>query len=343
MTTPVTQRDVAAACKVHPSTICLALNNSPSIPLATRQRIQLTAQKLGYRPNAAARNLAFMRAEKGPPASLPLAWINQEPQRDFWRANPAGRAHFEAARRRATELGYHLEEFGLHEAGMSTGRLAQIIHARGIQGVVFPCLHTYDEDLFQPAWAKFACISFNDHRAADWMDVVCPDYYHNADRVITELARRGFDRMGLVLTERFDQATHGRVTSRYLRHAAMQGRNNRMPVCLVGHERKQWLAEVERWYRQHRPDVVLCHDADLVATLEEFGQEVCLVQLGALSAGLQPGIDELPGEVAAAAIERLAEKIRRHEHGIGESTQCHLIKGRWTGGELAALESQAVA
>ena len=47
MTTPVTQRDVAAACKVHPSTICLALNNSPSIPLVTRQRIRAVAPQLG--------------------------------------------------------------------------------------------------------------------------------------------------------------------------------------------------------------------------------------------------------------------------------------------------------
>lgn len=343
MTTPVTQRDVAAACKVHPSTICLALNNSPSIPLATRQRIRAVAQQLGYRPNAAARNLAFLRGDKGPAASLPLAWINQEPARDFWHKDSLGRAHFEAARQRAGELGYHLEEFGLHEAGMTTGRLAQIIHARGIQGVVFPCLHTCDADVFQPAWAKFACVSFNDHRAADWMDVVCPDYYHNADRVITELSRRGINRIGLVLTKRFDETTHGLVTSRYLRYAAMQPRTHRLPVCLVGEPPDGRMAEFTRWYQQQRPEVVLCHDAELGAALDAAGHEACVVQLGAPSASAQPGMDELPGEIAAAAIERLAEKIRRHERGIGGATQCHLIKGRWTGGEFAAVETQAVA
>lgn len=343
MTTPVTQRDVAAACHVHPSTICLALNNSPSIPLATRQRIRAVAQQLGYRPNAAARNLAFLRGDKGPAASLPLAWINQEPARDFWRRDPAGRAHFEAARQRAGELGYHLEEFGLHEAGMTTGRLAQIIHARGIQGVVFPCLHTYDPTLFQPAWSKFACVSFNDHRAGDWMDVVCPDYYHNADRVIAELVRTGFNRIGLVLTERFDAATHGLVSSRYLRYAATQPRAQRVPVCVNGAAFDERLAEVTRWCRQHRPEAVLCHDAELGAALALPGHEACVVQLGALGVASQPGMDELPGEIAAAAIERVAEKIRRHERGIGENTQCHLIKGRWTGGELATLEAQAVA
>lgn len=341
MTTPVTQRDVAAACKVHPSTICLALNNSPSIPLATRQRIRAVAEELGYRPNAAARNLAFMRADKGPSASLPLAWINQEPAKDFWRTDPAGREHWQAARQRAGELGYHLEEFSLHEPGMTTGRLAQIIHARGIQGVVFPVMHLLDPEIFQPAWGKFACLSFNDYRSADWVDVVCPDYYYNTDRALLELGQQGFARIGLVLSKRFDAATRGLVSSRYLRHADAQGRTRRLPVCLVEDEPDARLAAFETWYRHHRPDVVLCRDRVLGATLETLGHEACVVQLGAAPAGT--GVNELPGEVAAAAIERLAEKIRRHERGIGESTQCHLIKGRWCGERLAALETQAVA
>ena len=62
--TPITQRDVARACGVHPSTICLALKNSPSIPLPTRRRVQAVAEELGYRPNVAARNLALLRGEK---------------------------------------------------------------------------------------------------------------------------------------------------------------------------------------------------------------------------------------------------------------------------------------
>ncbi len=343
MTTPVTQRDVAAACKVHPSTICLALNNSPSIPLVTRQRIRAVARQLGYRPNAAARNLAFMRGEKNPAASMPLAWINQEPARGFWQHDPAGRAHWDGGRRRAEELGYHLEEFGLHENGMSTGRLAQIIHARGIQGVVFPVLHTLDADIFQPAWSKFACISFNDHRSADWMDVVCPDYYHNTGRIITELNRRGFIRIGLVLTAGFDAATSGLVSSCYLRYTVIRHGSSRIPVCLLPGDSPAGGAQFRTWYRQHRPDVVVYRDLPVKTLGVEDGCDAAFVHLGGATEGRIPGINEQPGEVAAAAIERIADKIRRFERGIGHDSQCHLIKGRWCGGGLAAVEAQAVA
>jgi DNA-binding LacI/PurR family transcriptional regulator len=343
MTTPVTQRDVAAACKVHPSTICLALNNSPSIPLATRQRIRAMANELGYQPNAAARNLAFMRNEKPVNASMPLAWINQEKTPDFWRKNQSGLKYWEAARERAVELGYHLEEFSLHESGMTAGRLAQIIHARGIQGVVFPVMNSLNPDMFQPAWSRFSCLSFNDYRSADWVDVVCPDYYCNADRVILELSQRGFTRIGLVLDQQFEEATRGMVSSCYLRYADTRSRNSRLPACLLKNDANAGCATLDAWCRQHRPDVVICRDRSLQATFEKLGHEVCVVQLGEAEEGVSAGINELPGAVAMAAIERLAEKIRRNERGMGTSTQCHLIKGHWCDAPLTLMEAQAVA
>jgi DNA-binding LacI/PurR family transcriptional regulator len=328
---------------VHPSTICLALNNSPSIPLATRQRIREAARRLGYRPNAAARNLAFMRGDKTPAASMPLAWINQEPARDHWRSDAVGRTQWEGARRCAAGLGYHLEEFYLHEAGMTAGRLARIIHARGIQGVVFPAAHALDPGVFQPAWDKFACIACNDHRAAEWMDVVCPDYYHNTDRAITELTQRGFERIGLVLAAGFDAATNGLVSSRYLRHASLQAPADPIPVCLVEEEPALRMERIETWYQRHRPDVVLCRDWVLRDALAAAGHDALLVPLDTPDENGVAGMNELPGEVAAAAIARLAEKIRRFEKGLGGGTQCHLIKGRWCETGLAVVEAQAVA
>src|SRR4051812_44020474 len=101
---PITQRDLARACGVHVSTVCLALKNSPSISLATRQRVQAAVEEFGYRPNVAARTLALLRADKRGGGSLPIAWINQEPQRNHWRTDEDARIQFDHASRRAEEL-----------------------------------------------------------------------------------------------------------------------------------------------------------------------------------------------------------------------------------------------
>ncbi len=323
---PVTQRDLARACGVHPSTICLALNNAPSIPAVTRQRIQAAARRLGYRPNAAARNLAFLRSERSVGASLPMAWISQEPERDFWRRDPGARDYREGAARRAASLGYHLEEFWVHEPGMTPGRLARILRARGIACALFPIYRTFDPDLLQPVWSGFSCAAFNDHRADAWLDVVSPDYYHNTALALDRLQEQGYGRIGLVITEAFDQATDGLVRSRYLRHQDEIPPVRRLPACVL----RGGPESLAAWAGLHAPDALLCDDVALAARIEAAGLTAAAVPLRqAGDASGRAGIDERAAEIAATAVGCLADKAKRFERGIGGSTRQYLIKGAW--------------
>lgn len=333
-TTPVTQRDVANACGLHPSTVCLALKNSPSIPLQTRQRIRAIAEELGYTPNVAARNLALLRTEKKPGALLPLAWINQERQRDHWRSNREARIYFDAARHRAEELGYHLEEIWTLEPGMTATRIIQILRARGIDGVLFPVHYSFDFALLNRAWNDFSMVGFNDHRLGEWLDVVCPDYYRNTDVALVRLRQLGFTSPGLILSPQSDAATNGLVRSCFLRHQADFTDGSRVPVCLTASDNDAALSTVASWFREHRPDVVLCHGVRSAGGLCDVLDEVPWVDLhGELEQGAA-GVDACGGDVASAAVECVVEKIRRFEKGCRESTRVHTIKGTWHDGQL---------
>src|ERR1700738_5658901 len=60
----VTMRDVATATGFSPATVSIVLNNAPLaryIAPTTKKRIEDTAKRLGYRPNAMAR---FLRSKK---------------------------------------------------------------------------------------------------------------------------------------------------------------------------------------------------------------------------------------------------------------------------------------
>lgn len=62
----VTMRDVAEATGFSPATVSIVLNNAPLaryIAPTTRQRIEETAKRLGYRPNAMARFLRSKRSQ----------------------------------------------------------------------------------------------------------------------------------------------------------------------------------------------------------------------------------------------------------------------------------------
>jgi DNA-binding LacI/PurR family transcriptional regulator len=340
---PITQRDVARACGVHPSTICLALKNSPSIPLPTRQRVQAAAEELGYRPNVAARNLALLRgSDKAGAGSLPIAWLNQEPSRNHWRTDAEARAYFENARRRAIELGYHLEEIWTREPGMTVGRLVQIIRARGIEGVIFPVHRNFDYALLTPAWNDFALVGLNDHRLAEWIDVACPDHYRNAETICRQLDRLGLSRVGLALTAQFDTASSGLVHSCFLRHQATLAATQRVPVCVLGDEPDTQYAAFAGWLRQHRPSAIVCSEPALVARVRESGYEAVWIGLAGGLSAFDGGIDVGSGEVAGAAVDCVVDKMRRFEKGMRESTRVHLLKSAWVEPRVAQLEPESV-
>ncbi len=341
-TNPITQRDVAEACGLHPSTVCLALKNSPSIPIETRRRIQGVAEQLGYHPNVAARNLALLRNDKKSAGTLPIAWINQEAHQDHWRADPDGREYFDAARRRAEEAGYHLEEIWTREPGMNAARIVQIVRARGIEGVIFAAQHSFDFSLLNAGWSDVAIVGLNDHRFGEWVDVVCADYFKNTELALRRLRDQGIERVGLVLSPQFDAATNGLVHSCYLRHQAYIRPDDRVPVCFAADHGDLGSAVVMDWLRDHRPDAVLGRDAAPVALARVLGLQTDWIQLHGERPEFDAGVDAAAGEVADAAIDCLVEKIRRFDKGIREFTQFHLIRGSWQGRRLARREPEIV-
>jgi len=346
MSTPIqiTQRDVAFALGVHPSTICLALKNAPSIPLATRRRVQAAAEELGYRPNAAARNLALLRSEKQGGGCLPIAWINQEPQRNHWRTNSEARTVFESAQARAAELGYRLEEIWAREPGMTGGRLAGIVNARGLEGVIFPVHRCFDYSLMGPAWASFALVGLNDQRLSEWVDTVCTDHYRNADTAFRQASRFGLSRVGLVLSAQLNAASNGLVHSCFLRHQSETSRGNRIPLCFLSEGSSSDFGVFERWFESHRPEVVVTGDADLVARARGLGMDTLWFGLGHSAFPFDAGIDDAPGAAAAAAVDCVVDKMRRFEKGVSGETRMHLLRSPWTasGNLQLSLEREVV-
>jgi LacI family transcriptional regulator len=336
---PVTQRDVALACGVHPSTICLALRNSPSIPEETRRRIRQAAEKLGYQPNAAARNLAFLRSERKGAGSLPIAWLNQEARREHWRADPSARVYFDAARRRAGELGYHLEEIWMREPGMNLARIIQIIRARGIESVIFPVHQAFDFSVLTPAWGEFATVGLNDHRLGEWVDLVCGDFYQNLAALLGQLGREGQARVGLVLTAPFDAATDGLVHSSMLRHQGGQRRADRVPVCFVEGEPARKAALLQAWLEANSPDAVIACDPTLATPA---GGRIRWLSWHDAAARAALGLDDSAAEVGAAAVDCVVEKNRRFARGFGGPTRLHLIKGLWREPVAAKAELESV-
>lgn len=340
---PVTQRDVARACGVHVSTISLALQNSPSISRAMRQRVQAAVEALGYRPNIGARNLALRRRDRRRGGSLPIAWINQEPQHHHWRTDEEVRIQYDHACRRAAELGFHLEEIWLHQPGMSPARALEIVRARGIEGVIFPVHRRCECALPGPAWNEFAMVGLNDHRLAEWIDLVCPDYYSHADTIFRWAARFGAGRVGLALTAQFNAASHDLVHSCHLRHQVDLPAAERIPACFLANDGEAKQAAFASWFHAHQPEVVVSDDAGVVRFARDLGFDALWIGLSGAAFPFDGGIDADNGETGAAAVNWVVDKMRRFEKGVSKLSRVNLARRAWIEPRMAGNELQAVA
>lgn len=335
---PSTQRDVARACGMHQSTVCLALKNSPSIPLATRHKVRTAAEALGYRPNAAACNLSLLRTKQSRGSGVPIAWLNQEPARLHWHTDPEASGHFESARRRAREQGYHLEEIWTREPGMTAGRLIRIIQARGIAAVIFPVHRHFDQALLTPAWADFSLVGLNDHRLADWFDVVGPDHFQDMVTACGELRQLGARRLGLALSPEMDAASNGLLHGGFLRSQAGAPATNRVPVCLLPEPAEHRQEAFREWLCRHEPLVVITAEASLVGAARREGFDATWIGLTSASAPFDGGLAAARSPMGALAVDCVVNKMRRFATGLNRSACLHLLRSAWTKPQLARTE-----
>lgn len=130
--------DVAKACGVAHSTVSRALRNHPSIPAATRRRIEEAAKSLGFRPDP---NLSLLMAKvrhgraSAIQATLGLIHVAPVPEYPEW-PDTHRSEYIRGVRDRAEALGYSVDPFYLDRADMKGSDLKRVFRARGIQGAV---------------------------------------------------------------------------------------------------------------------------------------------------------------------------------------------------------------
>ncbi|MDR1282087.1 MAG: LacI family DNA-binding transcriptional regulator [Opitutaceae bacterium] len=328
MNSRVTIRHIADDVGMHFTTVALALRNSSKIRQATREKIQASAARLGYRPDPALTALnAYRKTVRPPHYQATLAWLNNWPCRNDLLANDTFREYFEGASARAQELGYRLETFWLHEKELPLPKLGRVLGNRGIRGLLLaPQPHsglTIDFD-----FAGFSVVSFGYSLCSPALHVVTSHNFRNMWLMLSHLEALGYRRPGL----RIDKGWDKKVGFAYWGCArAYQDECGRSLKIIRMEASDHLLADIKKF----RPDVIVSHTA-IYEKLKGLGvkipETVAFANLDTRRGGDVAGICQSSLLIGRKAVDILVGMLHSGETGVPEMPLHLLVDSTWQPG-----------
>ncbi|WP_232766556.1 LacI family DNA-binding transcriptional regulator [Geminisphaera colitermitum] len=345
---------IAVRAGVHFSTVSLALNNHPSIPLATRERLQSLAEEMGYRPDPVLASLvAYRQQQKKKRDHGVLAWIDNWPAATGMaheRARHIYPALWEGASARAGLRGWKLEEFCPSRQGMTAAAFCRMLRTRGIDGLLVAPMPGAGGEL-EMEWEAFSAIAIGNTMTSPHLHRVMPHHVHNMQAIMRELGALGYRRPAFVLDQTINERTRHYWTAAFLDAQLRLPKARRLePLLLPFDAAATGRGVLMEWIRRVSPDVLIASRADeVVAWLRGTGlrvpEDVGVASAAFLTETWKPGqcsptdtagIDERFDSIGATAIDTLVGLIHRHERGVPEEAMHILIEGRWHPGRSVA-------
>ncbi len=245
-------RQLARELGLSATTVSWALRGRAGVSSASAARIRTHARQRGYYPDPELSRLSHLMREGRDPGFRPtLAFLNGYPQRDRAAREPYFAGLWQGAKAEAERLGFRLEHYWLAEPGLTPRRLAGILAARGIRGVLLPPVPE-GVRLDGAGWESFAAVALTDAPAMAGRPRVAPDNAGAVRTALAELTRLGYRRPGLVLTPDLDHRTQGEHSGAFLR--AIHPRGGGAELLRVEEPDVHRLAS---WWAAAGPDVVI--------------------------------------------------------------------------------------
>lgn len=257
---------LAKRAGVHVSTVSRALRGESSIPAQTRNRIHALAAEFGYRPDPLLSALcAYRKGLKGRPHTPTIAIIATTPN---WKDDLANRLYCEGARERAHEQGFRTEVFVMNPTRLRGRRIAGILGARGIRGVlVLPLADVTLSAVFP--WHDFLVVAMGYKLQLPNINRVSINHFAAMRDALLKVQDLGYERPGLILRADGPHLAPDGVTyvnklwkGAYLAEASKLFPKLRIPVIqLVG------ARDLRRWLLRYKPDVLISQHRGIVGFL----------------------------------------------------------------------------
>jgi len=327
----VTLTQVAAAAGVSVAAASYALRNDRSVSRATAAHVQAVAKRLGYRPNPRVSALMAHIRQAQPVTvgeRMAFLWIDAIPgERPY-------RIMFDAARERAAQLGYELEEFWRTAPGVSARRLQQILHSRGIVGLLIsPNYLPNPKFRIDWNWNLFSTAVIGTAQSEPELHHAAHHHFGGMRLAMQRLQAEGKHRIIALLDKQVEERAGRAWSAAFLAHHPQPHR----AWEFLAQENLQELAHVTSWIRQRKPEAIVGLPSLIHALLAQGWRPSAKTTVALLDWAPNPwgfgGIDQGERVIATNAVDLVAGQLQRNERGVPEHIKMLLFAGQWVPGE----------
>jgi LacI family transcriptional regulator/LacI family repressor for deo operon, udp, cdd, tsx, nupC, and nupG len=183
-------------------------------------------------------------------------------------------------------------------------------------------------------WEHFSAITFGYGLAEPKLHTVSPAHYLAVRRIMDELHRLGYRRIGLALDDGQNERTDGNNLAAYL---VSEDAARRPPAVPPFHEPYTSVAALGEWIRAHRPDAIVSGAYYVLDMLRQLGLDVpgrlgvacpCIPSLDTPLSGIFEDWKCI-GEIA---VDVVVAMLNRGERGIPARPQRLHVEGPWVPG-----------
>ena len=327
------QVKIAKRAKVSQSTVSRALRNHPALPKDTCKRIQKIARDLGYTPNPLIASICrTMRRGTSKDSLGTLAFLTAHPTEHEWKNFATYRDFYAGVHKRATEQGFNIETHWAANPKLSPKRLASILTARGITGVIISSRGSITK-FNEIAWEKFSVVRIGLSHQALRFNCAVNHQIHTLRLVATQLTNKGYRRIGFAISGKQNTASEQNWISGALLWQSVN--DNKIPIYTPPILDKISFFD---WYYLHKPEAVVSVNPDTANWLKEEGVSIpdqvgfALLDWHA-DYGNYAGANQNSVLAGEAAVDMLVDQLRRNEFGIPQNPRTLLIESTWVEGE----------
>jgi DNA-binding LacI/PurR family transcriptional regulator len=331
MSERVTLRNVADRLGLHYSTVSLALRGDSRIAQETRDKVRTVADELGYKPDAMLSALSSFRHGAARGFLGTVGYLTTEPLAQVTSRRDGHAAAYLAARQECERVGMKLDAINVNEAGVGSTRVASLLEARGIRGLLLAPLPLPRPFLELP-WERYCSVALGYSITAPALHRACLHQTRTMQGLLRALRELGYRRIGLMMEHRADLRTDHNFLGSYLAEAAPRAPEERVGVLL---REEMDLETTKAWVAAERPDCVIGCVPEHLALLRKAGVKVpkevgfCLVGVSEATSG-HAGMNERWDDLGRMAVGMLLSLLRSNDHGLPEHPRFTLVEGRWS-------------